>query len=315
MAPPRNSPGNHAPSIENPESRHVGYHEVVRSLIVLVLIAAPGCVFGSGPPQYMTEAARGAEGARRALERIQAELGPDFETRLVDDLFFIASNGDSRSLDAAEATVRRMTDHLYRHFFTRRPVQAVRVYCFRDSSTYSEYVRSAYGRPPTTPYGFYMASERKMVLNLGTGMGTLSHEIVHPLIGEDFPGVPAWFNEGFASLYEYSSRNGEGRMVPKVNWRLGDLRRARLEGREVALRTLMETNSDEFYGDDRGVHYAMARYFCFYLERQGLLERFYREYRATVDADPSGVSALERVTRRSLADVETEWRSWVAGLR
>jgi hypothetical protein len=288
---------------------------VVRILAGLVLTVLAGCGFPSRPPQYMTDAARGEEGARRALEKIQGELGPEFETRVVDDLFFIASNGEGRSLEAAETTVRRVSEDLYRNYFSRRATRPVRVYCFRNHETYAAYVRSAYGRAPTTPYGFYMASERKMVLNLGTGLGTLAHELVHPLIGEDFPGVPAWFNEGFASLYESAPRNSEGRMVPRSNWRLNDLKRAKIDRREIPLKTIMETNTDEFYGDDRGVHYATARYFCLYLDQKGLLVRYYQEFRATGDADPTGIKALERITRRSLEDFETEWRTWVDGLR
>jgi len=261
----------------------------------------------------MTDAVRGEEEARRALDRIRRELGPDFETRVVEDLFFLASNGGLNSSGAAERTVRSMMDELYQAYFTRKPSRPVRIYCFRDNGTYSEYVRNVYGRAPTTPYGFYMASERKMVLNLATGLGTLQHEIVHPLLGEDFPGVPAWFNEGFASLFE-STQDLNGRKVGRSNWRLGDLKRSIRERREVPLRTLMETNTDEFYGDDRGVHYAMARYFCLYLQLKDLLVRYYQEFRASAGADPTGIAALERVTRKSLEDFEKEWRSWVSEL-
>ena len=288
---------------------------MVRFPIALLVVVLAGCVSPAGPPQYVTEAVRGEEGVRRALDLIQGELGPDFETRVVEEIFFIASNGGSRSLENAESTIRKMMEELYQVYFTRKPSRPVRVYCFRDSTTYDAYVRAAYGRAPTTPYGFYMASERKMALNFGTGIGTLQHEIVHPLIGEDFPGVPAWFNEGFASLFELWDRDAQGRMIGRHNWRLRDLKQAGRENRTVPLKTLMETNTDEFYGDDRGVHYATSRYICLYLQRQGLLVRFYQEFRATAENDPSGISALERVTRLSLAQFEKEWKSWIAGLR
>ena len=286
---------------------------IVRFVTPFLLIAL-GCVSPSGPPQYMTDAVNGEKHLRRALSRMQDELGEEFKMRVVDDLFFIAANGEERALDAAETTIRRMTEELYDHYFTRRPTQPIRVYCFRNRSTYEEYVRRAHGRAPTTPYGFYLSSERKTVLNLATGLGTLAHEIVHPLLCEDFPGVPAWFNEGFASMFE-STEDSSGRKLARNNWRLNDLRRATREGRIVPLRTLMETNTDEFYGDDRGVHYAMARYFCVYLQRQDLLVRFYREFRATVNDDASGIAALERVSRKSLADFEAEWRSWLDEMR
>jgi len=284
----------------------------MRYLATLLGVAFAGCVSPSGPPQYMTDAVRGETASRTALERIRDELGPGFETRAFDDIYYLASNGGEKSLDIAENEVRRMADELYEAYFTRRPRRPIRIYCFRDHASYEFYVRDFYGRAPTTPYGFYMASERKMVLNLATGTGTLAHEIVHPLIGEDFPGVPAWFNEGFASLFESTKPDANGRLVGRSNWRLRDLKRAR---DEVPLKTLMGTTTEEFYGDDRGVHYAMARYFCLYLQRQGLLDRFYREFRATVSDDPTGVGALERVTRKPLADFEKEWRSWIAELR
>jgi hypothetical protein len=287
----------------------------MRPLIALVgAITLSSCTV-PGPPQYMTDAIRGEEDTRRALSRIQGELGPDFDTRVVEEVFFIAVNGGPRALETADAEVRRMVSELNGHYFSRRPTRPIRVYCFRDRSSYDAYVRSAYGRAPTTPYGFYMASERKMVLNLGTGRGTLSHEIVHPLLCEDFPEVPAWFNEGFASLFERTSTGRAGRLVGEVNWRVDDLKRAKREGREVPLRKLMETNTDEFYGDDRGVHYAMARFFCVYLQRQDLLDRFYREFRATAGDDPTGIGALERVTRKSLAEFEAEWRPWIDQLK
>ncbi|HKS17522.1 MAG TPA: hypothetical protein VJU16_09440 [Planctomycetota bacterium] len=280
--------------------------------IVLAVVFA-GCLAPPGPPQYMNDAVRGGEDQRRALDRILRELGPGFDTCVVDDLFFIASNGGANSIRAAERTVRQVMDELYDVYFTRRPTRPVRVYCFRDSASYTEYVRSAYGRAPSTPYGFYMASERKMVLNLGTGRGTLAHELVHPLLGEDFPGVPAWFNEGFASLFEFT-KDTNGRMLGMHNWRLRDLKRSIRERREVPLRTLMGTTTEEFYGDDRGVHYAMARYFCLYLQTNNLLIRYYQEFRASAGADSTGIAALERVTRKSFDDFEKEWRSWIREL-
>ena len=283
-------------------------------LLALLTLTLTACSV-PGPPQYMTDAIRGEEDTRRALMRIRGELGPDFDTRVVEEVFFLAVNGGSRDLERADAEIKRMVAELYGRYFSRRPARAIRVYCFRDRTTYDGYVRSAYGRAPTTPYGFYMASERKMVLNLGTGSGTLSHELVHPLLCEDFPEVPAWFNEGFASLFERTKPDRDGRLVGLINWRVDDLKRAKREGREVPLRTLMETNTDEFYGDDRGVHYAMARYFCVYLQRQELLDRFYREWRATAGEDPTGIAALERVTRKPLADFEAEWRPWIDELK
>ena len=36
----------------------------------------------------------------------------------------------------------------------------------------------------------------------GLGLGTLTHELVHPLIEADFPSAPTWLNEGIATWYQ-----------------------------------------------------------------------------------------------------------------
>ena len=80
-----------------------------------------------------------------------------------------------------------MFRYLYQDYFTKKPEKPIRVYLFKDKETYEKHCETAYGRAPSTPFGFYMAKERKMVMNIGTGTGTLAHELVHPLLGEDFP--------------------------------------------------------------------------------------------------------------------------------
>jgi len=39
-------------------------------------------------------------------------------------------------------------------------------------------------------------------MNAGLGLGTLTHELIHPIVETDFPRAPTWINEGIASLFE-----------------------------------------------------------------------------------------------------------------
>jgi hypothetical protein len=160
-----------------------------------------------------------------------------------------------------------------------------------------------------------MSRERKMVMNISTGTGTLAHELVHPLLAEDFPGVPSWFNEGFASLFEQSGERG-GKMVGFVNWRLPKLKQMLKIGKGVALPDLMRTTTEQFYGeDDRGVNYATARYLCYYLQEHKLLIPFFQEFKKTAKEDPTGMLAFERATGKKPTDLESTWRDWVLGLK
>jgi hypothetical protein len=99
-----------------------------------------------------------------------------------------------------------------------------------------------------------------------------------------------------------------------VNWRLPALQRAIAGGEEVSLKALMSTNSSEFYGDRSGLHYAMARYFCLYLQEKGKLRSFYGEFRRSYKDDPTGAATTEKVMGQKLADFEREWKKWVAAL-
>ena len=137
---------------------------------------------------------------------------------------------------------------------------------------------------------------------------------MHPLLAEDFPQVPSWFNEGFASLFEQSaSRNGK--MVGLANWRLPGLHKALKANKSVAFIDLLGYTASQFYGEERGVNYAAARYLCMYLQENGQLIPFYKHFKATCKDDRTGAAALEKVTGKKLDDLEKEWREWVLKLR
>jgi len=276
--------------------------------LVLSLWALGGCA-GDPLPSYMQD---NPQDVQKTMEEIREELGDEYSVKQVDDIFFVASNAGGRSLERCEGTIRRMYEFLYSDLFSKKPTKPIRVYLFRDKATYETYCKKAYEKPPSTPFGFYMSCERKMVMNISTGTGTLAHELVHPLLAEDFEDVPSWFNEGFASLYEQSRQNDDGRMEGLVNWRLPGLQRSL---KEVSLREVMETSTKEFYGERTGANYATARYLCLYLQEQGRLVDFYKEFKQSCAADPTGITSLEKVTTRTLPELEADWKKWVRTLR
>ncbi len=284
------------------------HRAALAALLLLASCASPA------PPAYMRDAAGGEEEAKRAILEIRAGLGPDYTVVRVGGLFFLAAKG-VRQLDLARETIDRVSRFLWRDYFRVRPAAAIRVYCLPDRTAYVEHVRKSLGREPSTPYGFYLPGERTMYLNLGTGSGTLAHEIVHPLLAEDFPSVPAWFNEGFASLFEQSATLEDGTVVAKSNWRLKGLKAAMAEKRAISLPDLLATSTSAFYGDARGVNYATARYLLLWLQDHGKLRAYYREFRDSAAADPAGRAALERTVGATLEEFEPGWRAWVEGLK
>jgi hypothetical protein len=281
---------------------------------LLAALAALGSCSADPIPQYMQDLPRSEEDSARVTSEVRKELGEDVQVELIEDCFFVASNDTPAMFRACKGTISRMYRYLYQDYFTKRPEKPIRVYLFRDRSTYEAYCNAAYKKPPSTPFGFYMSRERKMVMNIATGTGTLAHELVHPLLAEDFPEVPSWFNEGFASLFEQSGPRGN-RIAGDLNWRLPGLHKALKAGKGIALADLLATTTDQFYGDERGIHYATARYLCYYLQEHDRLIAFYRDFKAAAKDDPTGSKTLEKVAGKPLADLDKSWREWVLGLR
>jgi hypothetical protein len=288
----------------------------MRTFALSALFAlAAGCGVDPSVPQYMLDLPRTEEETLRVCEEIRHELGEDAQVERVEDYFFVASNDSLQKFVEYKTTVTRVFRYLSEDYFTRKPEKPIRVYLFRDKTSYDSYCRATYDKPPSTPYGFYMSRERKMVMNISTGTGTLAHELVHPLLSEDFPGVPSWFNEGFASLFEQSGERG-GKMVGFVNWRLPKLKQLLKINKAIPLADLMKTTTEQFYGeDDRGVHYATARYLCLFLQERQWLIPFFKEFKATAKEDPTGAAAMKKITGMAPAELEPSWRDWVLGLR
>ena len=249
------------------------------------------------------------------MGEIRRELGEGTRVEHVEEYFFVASNDTEAMFLQCKGTVARVYRYLHADYFTKKPEKPIRVYLFKDRQSYEDYCTATYQKPPSTPFGFYMSSERKMVMNISTGTGTLAHELVHPLLSEDFPAVPSWFNEGFASLFEESGERG-GKMVGFVNWRLPKLKQMLKIGRGAPLADLMKTTTDQFYGeDDRGVNYATARYLCLYLQEKKLLIPFFKEFKAKAKEDPTGALAFAKAVGKTPAELDPVWREWVMSLR
>ncbi len=207
-------------------------------------------------------------------------------------------------------TILKCYHAFYSQFFTVKPSRPIKVFLFKDDASYRKHARKLFGDEPSTPYGYYKSSHRSLVMNIATGTGTLVHEMTHALIEYDFPQVPAWFNEGLGSLFEQCHVTPRG-LKGLINWRLPILRKAIRESKLTGLRGLTSTTTSQFYRDERGTHYAEARYFCMYMQERGLLEKFYKTFKTNFKEDPTGAKTIEKLFGKKLEEIEKEWLRWV----
>jgi hypothetical protein len=229
--------------------------------------------------------------------------------------FVIAGNTGGRQLAVwRDGTILAAKDALTAMYFKTPVDKPVLILLFTDATSYQKLSAKWLGERNLPHYGMYRHRDRTMLMNISTGGGTLVHELTHALIASDFPKVPDWFNEGFASLYEQCSIRGE-KIEGHTNWRLAGLQKA-IKARTIRpLKDMME--DDDFRHDERvGINYAQARYLMYYLQENGKLVEYYTKFRDGYEKDPTGLETLKTVlATEDLAAFDKKWQAWVMTLR
>jgi hypothetical protein len=284
---------------------------------------APNASFASTASQPIAdtnEASTSANGFTDAdfaahVEQLKKKL-PSSDFKIIVQRPFVVI-GDESAEDVkehSERTVKWAVDRLKQEYFAKDPKEILDIWLFKDATSYERNAQLLFGAKPTTPYGYYSSAHKALVMNISTGGGTLVHEIVHPFVEANFPDCPPWLNEGLGSLYEQSGEV-DGRIHGFTNWRLPGLQ-ASIKARSVpSFRTLTGMNESEFYDDDRGTHYAQARYLLYYLQQKGLLTKYYREFFARRKTDRTGYQTLRKILGNvDMRAFKRKWEKYVLGL-
>lgn len=276
---------------------------------------------GAGPqPGAADEPAYDLAADRERRARIaKQELGPRTITTVVSDIFVVIGppGWQGGSFEQSVSLMRSSMAGYMNNRFGKKPAQAISVYLFPEGHTYEAFCKKKYDAPCIAHYGFYQPGDRAMVMNIGLGAGTLTHEIVHPLVEADFPDAPTWLNEGIASVFEAPVITKPGEIHGVKNWRHPRLKRAMTSASErdhARLDVLFGMRDDVFRGDGEDLHYAMARYVCQWLDERGKLWAFYQRWRDTVATDPTGEKAFEEVVGMTPREANVLWSKWTLAL-
>ncbi|MEO8706313.1 MAG: hypothetical protein ABI867_40160 [Kofleriaceae bacterium] len=179
--------------------------------------------------------------------------------------------------------------------------------CLFDDATRYHDLAAVFGSIPSD-LGFYLPRHRVAIANVGLSVGNLRHELVHPLVDDDFPDIPAWLTEGLGALYG-TARWTDGRFEFLVNYRLRDLQAALKANKLPGLATLARAGFAEVHGPDAGMYYAYGRYVLLYLDRRNTLSAFYAAMRAATGDVREQTKLLEQYVD------DKAFRAWARALR
>jgi hypothetical protein len=276
---------------------------------------APSGRAGERRPSTRARTAAELGPLERRAEELRESYGPRGMHVLVEAPFVVIGDEHPTQVKRhAVSTIRWAVERLRDQFFARDPESIIDVWLFGSDESYVAWAKELFDEEPSTPYGYYSSQHNALVMNIGTGGGTLVHEIVHPYMAANFPACPSWFDEGLASLFEQSSER-DGKIVGLENWRLPALQDAIRRKSVPSTLALTRTGDRPFYDADPGTNYAQARYLAYWLQERGLLEDFFRAFVAAVDEDPTGFATLQRIVDYDEMDrFDVMWREFVLGL-
>ncbi len=265
----------------------------------------------AAPSSLLPRFAQLQKTCQQAAGSIARRLG-DGHHAIAKAPFVIA--GDMPESDLREfyqITIRPIHHALHGSYFETPPDQPVTLVLLRSADQYRRVAQLLDGYDALRYHGYYRREERRIVLDLSSGNGTLAHELTHALMAFDFPAAPEWFDEGLASLHEEAEFAKEGtHLLGRHNWRFHALKQAAQTGQFKSLRQIITT--ERFRQDGEGLHYAFVRYFCLYLQHRGLLQSFYHQFRGASETDAQGEATLCRLFGyETLEEIDDDFRFWL----
>lgn len=249
-----------------------------------------------------------------AIISLKEKLNDDFNY-VVYKCFLVVSNLEQNmTSEIVERTMKTVYKSFYNDFFESEPDELITVFLFKDDQSYRYWADKLFSDKDVSKFGYYKTSLRTMLMNVGTGLGTLVHEMTHSLVRYDFPDIPAWFNEGLGSLYEQCGIEN-GNLKGYVNWRLTELKDAIQNNNYLPLKRLVKLDDDMFYEQRSSFNYAQARYLCYYLQERNLLKLFYKSFRDNYEYDKTGESTLVKITGSTIEELDKKFVSFVSQLK
>ncbi|MHC5059842.1 MAG: hypothetical protein ACYTFK_01990 [Planctomycetota bacterium] len=225
-------------------------------------------------------------------------------TQLITRNFNIHTNLDFEDLDYYEKFFEGFYEYFDREIFAIKQPRRLEVFLFDNLKTYGPYARYLTG-PGYTEYGFYLPYRNIMVVNADTGLGTVTHELVHHFTHCGFEAPPEqWVSEGVATFFEkfIGHLDEEG----KLHITFGYFSNLRLP---VTKENFDKLRLQTLIGHGNYPQ-PLIRSFVMFLHKKGKFAEFMR-ISADSRADIFGLGALEKVYGKPLDEIEAEWKQWV----
>jgi hypothetical protein len=172
---------------------------------------------------------------------------------------------------------------------------------FPDKNTMQRFLIPRLGSSAPPAFGIYIAEHHLFLTYDGSGLGTFTQEIMHPVVGTELPQTPSWASEGIPTFFEkfYGYKEGD-RLYLKWGyqnpWRIQALGERLLT---VNLADIIHRSQDQ----------SEQRLVSVFLYRRGKWKTFLD---LIAGGDKRGYSTyVEAAFGVRLSELEHDWRTYV----
>lgn len=266
-------------------------------------------------PRYRNLIARRDEfrhrAALRIVQRLKTQFGDSYlyEADEPHKLVF-AVPGARRDLESLKSALLAQAHSEWEEIFSHRPDEFIRVVLVSPADFYKLERRRGVE-------GWYDDTTRTLLVkHVGP---ELRHEFTHALHAADQHALgqqhPTWLSEGLATLFENPRRIAAGpgpeqQLLPNDTWRLAAVKTAVKRNSFIPLEGLLRMNGGDFWSRP-DLAYGQSGSILMYLYEHDLLKRFYDAYTSGYPGDPTGRTALEKVTGINLNEFQRAWAQWL----
>ncbi|HCX20632.1 MAG: hypothetical protein CMB80_18735 [Flammeovirgaceae bacterium] len=174
---------------------------------------------------------------------------------------------------------------------------------------FSRFTKKIHGRPAGGRITYFNPLDFSVVSWMAVNNGPLYHQIVHAMLLQDYPQIPVWLSEGFASMFEETGHQ----FVPMDNYRLLYLQQATKYRKMLSLKDLIASSKDDYESGAPSMLYAAtSRYFTMFLREKGWLESIYSELKKTNSNDTEFLKhVLVQKTGYGLSALDIQFKGWL----
>ena len=158
------------------------------------------------------------------IQEVQARFGPSTRVQ-VEGAFVLADPQHASFFPEEASTVRRTVASLAAGPFPKPLERPVTVIIFGSRAAFATYSKDRYGMNVDRPqvWAYFFRTTREIAVDGMSGLHSLTHELLHPYIAQDWKHAPAWVDEGIASQFEAPVWDPDGQMHGVRNWRYDGL--------------------------------------------------------------------------------------------